>query len=109
MFAIIPCCIVFLSSPYYNDVVVYPLSPLCYVSVALGLLRVFLFVTNILQVRVTGAPTDALARKLGKAVVNSPLFKSAIAGNDPNVGRLLAVVGRVMGVESPHTDTSNTR
>ncbi|CAB1119523.1 unnamed protein product [Ectocarpus sp. CCAP 1310/34] len=56
-----------------------------------------------------GAPTSALARKLGKAVVNSPLFKAAVAGNDPNVGRLLAVVGKVMGRESPDTDVSNTR
>lgn len=58
---------------------------------------------------VTGAPTDKLARHLGKAVVNSPLFKAAVAGNDPNVGRLLAVVGRVMGRESPKTDVSQTR
>ncbi|CAN0425596.1 unnamed protein product, partial [Ectocarpus fasciculatus] len=63
----------------------------------------------LLQVHVTGAPTSELARKLGKAVVNSPLFKAAVAGNDPNVGRLLAVVGRVMGRESPDTDVSNTR
>ena len=33
-----------------------------------------------------GAPSEALARSVGKAVVNSPLFKSAVAGNDPNVG-----------------------
>ncbi|CAN0347471.1 unnamed protein product, partial [Ectocarpus sp. 8 AP-2014] len=64
---------------------------------------------HVMQVHVTGAPTSALARKLGKAVVNSPLFKAAVAGNDPNVGRLLAVVGRVMGRESPDTDVSNTR
>ena len=57
----------------------------------------------------TGAPTPDLARRLGKAVVNSPLFKSAIAGNDPNVGRLLAVVGRVMGAESPDTDVTKTK
>ncbi len=29
-------------------------------------------------------------------VVNSPLFKTAIAGNDPNVGRLLSAVGKAM-------------
>ncbi len=29
-------------------------------------------------------------------VVNSPLLKTAIAGNDPNVGRLLAAVGKAM-------------
>ena len=61
------------------------------------------------QVRVTRAPTADLARRLGKAVVNSPLFKAAIAGNDPNVGRLLAVVGRVMGTDSPETDVTKTK
>ncbi|CAN0367878.1 unnamed protein product, partial [Hapterophycus canaliculatus] len=61
------------------------------------------------QVSVTGAPTPQLARHLGKAVVNSPLFKAAVAGNDPNVGRLLAVVGRVMGREAPETDVTRTR
>ena len=61
------------------------------------------------QVRVSGAPTSDIARRLGKAVVNSPLFKSAIAGNDPNVGRLLAVVGRFMAIESPGADVSKTR
>ncbi len=29
-------------------------------------------------------------------VVNSPLFKTAVAGNDPNVGRLLSAVGKAM-------------
>ena len=57
----------------------------------------------------TGAPSEAVARKIGKEIVNSPLFKCAIAGNDPNVGRLLAVVGRVMGILDPDADMSKTR
>ena len=48
-----------------------------------------------IQVTVKGAPTAKAAKIVGKAVINSPLFKCAIAGDDPNVGRLLAVVGRV--------------
>ncbi|CAM9409858.1 unnamed protein product [Discosporangium mesarthrocarpum] len=66
-------------------------------------------VGHVIKVQVTGAPTEALARRLGKAIVNSPLFKTAISGNDPNVGRLLAVVGRVMATESPEADMSKTR
>jgi glutamate N-acetyltransferase / amino-acid N-acetyltransferase len=62
-----------------------------------------------LQVVVSGAPSDAIARRIGKEVVNSPLFKCAVAGNDPNVGRLLAVVGRVMGVTDCNADMSKTR
>jgi glutamate N-acetyltransferase / amino-acid N-acetyltransferase len=62
-----------------------------------------------LQVVVSGAPSDAIARRIGKEIVNSPLFKCAVAGNDPNVGRLLAVVGRVMGVTDCNADMSKTR
>ena len=34
---------------------------------------------------------------MGMAIVNSPLFKCAIAGNDPNVGRLLGAIGGFLG------------
>jgi hypothetical protein len=36
---------------------------------------------------------QTIARGVGKAVVNSPLFKCAVAGNDPNVGRLASSIG----------------
>ena len=37
---------------------------------------------HVIRVAVRGADSDATARRVGKAVVNGPLFKSAIAGND---------------------------
>ena len=46
---------------------------------------------------VRGAPSADVARGVGKAVVNSPLFKSAVAGNDPNVGRLVSSIGSYLG------------
>ena len=46
-------------------------------------------VRHVLRVRVAGAPDGPTARALGKAIVNAPLFKCAVAGNDPNVGRLV--------------------
>lgn len=57
--------------------------------------------THVIRVAVGGAPSAALARGVGKAVVNSPLFKSAVAGNDPNVGRLVSAVGSYLGREAP--------
>lgn len=54
-------------------------------------------VAHVIRVRVRGAPSAALARAAGKAVVNSPLFKCAVAGNDPNVGRLVAALGKCLG------------
>lgn len=54
-------------------------------------------VSHVMRVAVRGAPSDDVARAVGKAVVNSPLFKSAVAGNDPNVGRLVAALGKPLG------------
>jgi glutamate N-acetyltransferase/amino-acid N-acetyltransferase len=54
-------------------------------------------VHHVLRVSVAGAPSEADARAVGKAVVNSPLLKAAVNGNDPNVGRLLCAVGKVAG------------
>ncbi len=44
-------------------------------------------------VRVTGAANDADARKVALTIANSPLVKTALAGDDPNWGRIVAVVG----------------
>ncbi|RYZ04876.1 MAG: bifunctional ornithine acetyltransferase/N-acetylglutamate synthase [Myxococcales bacterium] len=65
-------------------------------------------VRHVLRVEVTGAPTEALARGIGKAVVNAPLFKCAVAGNDPNVGRLVQAVGKYVGAAAPEVNLSNT-
>jgi glutamate N-acetyltransferase/amino-acid N-acetyltransferase len=66
-------------------------------------------VRHVLRVAVRGAPTPAFARTLGKAVVNAPLFKCAVAGNDPNVGRLVQAVGKYVGAQAPQTDLSQLR
>jgi len=63
-------------------------------------------VRHVIRVAVTGAPTPGLAAALGKAVVNAPLFKCAIAGNDPNVGRLVQAIGKQVGAHAPGTDLS---
>ena len=50
--------------------------------------------TKLVEVRVTGAATDADAAKAAFAVANSPLVKTAIAGQDPNWGRIVAAIGK---------------
>jgi glutamate N-acetyltransferase/amino-acid N-acetyltransferase len=50
--------------------------------------------TCLIEVTVTGAPSDAAARKVAKTIVGSSLFKSAIFGRDPNWGRIAAAAGR---------------
>ena len=49
---------------------------------------------KLVSIAVRGAASEAAARKLGLAIANSPLVKTAIAGEDPNWGRIVAVVGR---------------
>lgn len=49
--------------------------------------------TKLLQVTVLGAATKRDAAAAAKAVINSPLVKSAVHGADPNWGRILAAVG----------------
>ena len=46
------------------------------------------------EVRVTGAATPEDAHKVAMAVANSPLVKTAIAGEDANWGRVVAAVGK---------------
>ena len=50
--------------------------------------------TKFVEVRVTGAKDDADAAKVAFAIANSPLVKTAIAGQDPNWGRIVAAVGK---------------
>lgn len=49
---------------------------------------------KLLEVRVSGARDDAQAKRVAKAVVNSPLVKTAVHGADPNWGRVAMAVGK---------------
>jgi glutamate N-acetyltransferase / amino-acid N-acetyltransferase len=66
-------------------------------------------VRHVIRVSVVNAPDFEAARALGKAVVNAPLFKCAVAGNDPNVGRLVQAIGKHTGSRAPGTDLSGLR
>jgi len=50
--------------------------------------------TKFVEIKVTGAASDADARKVGLSIANSPLVKTAIAGEDPNWGRIVMAVGK---------------
>ena len=66
-------------------------------------------VRHVIRVNVQRAATAELARDLGKAIVNAPLFKCAVAGNDPNVGRLVQAIGKHVGAHAPTTDLSKLK
>lgn len=50
--------------------------------------------TKFVTVSVTGASSDADARTHALSIANSPLVKTAIAGEDPNWGRVVMAVGK---------------
>jgi glutamate N-acetyltransferase/amino-acid N-acetyltransferase len=47
-----------------------------------------------IEISVTGAANDDSARRIGLAIANSPLVKTAIAGEDANWGRVVMAVGK---------------
>jgi glutamate N-acetyltransferase/amino-acid N-acetyltransferase len=54
---------------------------------------------------VSGAPTNQAAASIARAVANSPLVKTAIAGSDPNWGRILSAAGNAgVAFEPAKTD-----
>ena len=50
--------------------------------------------TKFVTLSVTGAESVTAARRIGMAIANSPLVKTAMAGNDPNWGRIVMAVGK---------------
>lgn len=50
--------------------------------------------TKFAAITVTGAESERAARRIGLAIANSPLVKTALAGEDPNWGRIVMAVGK---------------
>jgi glutamate N-acetyltransferase/amino-acid N-acetyltransferase len=50
--------------------------------------------SKFVEVQVTGAASDQDAKVHGLAIANSPLVKTAIAGEDPNWGRVVMAIGK---------------
>ena len=61
---------------------------------AMGIVRGGEGATKLVTIDVTGAQSNAEAKKAARAIANSPLVKTAVHGADPNWGRLVAVAGR---------------
>ncbi|WP_343116317.1 bifunctional glutamate N-acetyltransferase/amino-acid acetyltransferase ArgJ [Ostreiculturibacter nitratireducens] len=50
--------------------------------------------TKFVEIQVKGAENQSDAHKVAMAIANSPLVKTAIAGEDPNWGRIVAAIGK---------------
>ena len=51
--------------------------------------------TKLITIDVTGADNKKAARQIGMAIANSPLVKTAIAGEDANWGRIVMAIGKL--------------
>jgi len=49
---------------------------------------------RVIEIEVRGAPSNRAAGQIARTIANSPLVKTALAGADPNWGRILAAAGR---------------
>ena len=48
---------------------------------------------KLVTIDVEGATSERTAEKIARSIANSPLVKTAIAGSDPNWGRILSAAG----------------
>ena len=63
-------------------------------TLAIGIVEDGEGATHLVEIEVRGAPSDAAAKKVAETIALSALVKTAIAGADPNWGRILAAAGR---------------
>jgi glutamate N-acetyltransferase/amino-acid N-acetyltransferase len=63
-------------------------------NLALQLVRDGEGASKFVKIEVAGAETPASARKIARTIAESPLVKTAIAGEDANWGRIVMAVGR---------------
>lgn len=51
-------------------------------------------ITKRMMVNVSGATSDESAKRVARAIADSPLVKTAVAGADPNWGRIVMAIGK---------------
>ena len=59
---------------------------------------------HVIRTVVRGAGDIGTAEAVGKAIINSPLVKTAAFGNDPNVGRIIMAAGDFLGTSKIKVD-----
>ncbi|MGB3086570.1 MAG: bifunctional glutamate N-acetyltransferase/amino-acid acetyltransferase ArgJ [Phycisphaerae bacterium] len=59
--------------------------------------------TKVIEIRVTGAASEAEARRAARAIADSPLVKCAFFGEDPNWGRIVSAAGAAGISSEPET------
>jgi glutamate N-acetyltransferase/amino-acid N-acetyltransferase len=60
--------------------------------------------SHVIRVMVKGIADKSVSIGIGKAVINSPLVKTAVFGNDANVGRIIGAIGDFLGTNGVNID-----
>ncbi|MEL6233203.1 MAG: bifunctional glutamate N-acetyltransferase/amino-acid acetyltransferase ArgJ [Pseudomonadota bacterium] len=76
-------------------------------DLALQIVRAGEGATKLVDITVTGAASAPAARRIALSIANSPLVKTALAGGDPNWGRIVMAVGKAG--EAADRDTLSIR
>src|SRR6202171_650046 len=63
-------------------------------TLAIGIVEDGEGATHVVEIEVRGAPSDPAATQVAQTIAGSALVKTALAGADPNWGRILAAAGR---------------
>jgi glutamate N-acetyltransferase/amino-acid N-acetyltransferase len=63
-------------------------------ALAIGIVEDGEGATHLVEIEVRGAPSEAAAKQVAQTIAGSSLVKTALAGADPNWGRILAAAGR---------------
>ena len=50
--------------------------------------------TKFITIEIIGARSTSMAKNVAHSIANSPLFKTAVAGEDPNWGRVVMAIGK---------------
>src|SRR5262249_16620098 len=62
---------------------------------------------KLVTIDISGGPSDDAAARMARAIANSPLVKTAVAGSDPNWGRILSAAGNAgVAFDPSKTDIS---
>ncbi len=69
------------------------LSTLC-LDLALQVVKDGEGAEKLVEIKITGAESESAAKKIGMSIANSPLVKTAIAGEDANWGRIVMAIGK---------------
>jgi glutamate N-acetyltransferase / amino-acid N-acetyltransferase len=69
------------------------LSALC-LDLALQVVKDGEGAEKLVEIKITGAESESAAKKIGMSIANSPLVKTAIAGEDANWGRIVMAIGK---------------